>query len=210
MKNLIIVLISTSILFCLQSQAKSESLTGNFSLNKKNYSLSISYDLQKDQEAISKGVNYFPSAMNSEAGVELPAYCVFYMNFPVYYKIEIKDTSTKEVVYSKVSVENFQGSAEGGLYSENKCAWEIDGWNQVVRSQLRVTEASLSIDNSAYRFILDTYSLISVLGSKDLHLNIQSSTPAKGNDSTKDGEVWLDTLPAADGSYRRTWFTLSL
>jgi hypothetical protein len=203
-----ILLIST-LIFSI-SNAWAITLTGNFPLNKKNYNLTISYNLQNNEEASSKGVNYFPSTMNPEIGVELPAYCNFYMSFPVYSKVVIKNASTEEVVYSKVSSDNFLGSAGGGLYSENKCNWEMDGWNQLVPSQMRISETSFTIDHLTYRFVLDTYSLISVIGSKDLHLNIKSSTPAKGNDGKKDGEVWLDTIPAKDGSYNRTWFTLSL
>lgn len=206
MKSLILV----TLLILSTSAMAFETLTGKFTLNKTAYELTISYDLPNNQEASSKGVRYFGSSTLPESGEIFPAFCNYYMSFPVSYNVVIKIASTQVTVYSKVGTEFFQGSAGGGLHSENKCTWVIDGWAEKVATRLRMTDASFKIGNLSYRYFIDTYSLISAKGSADLSLTAEFSTPGKGNDGKNDGEVWIDTQPTADGDFQRIWFPLSL
>lgn len=206
MKHLILFLLIT---FSLSAFAF-ETLTGAFTLNHSNYVLTASYHFEKNQEASGKYVSFFESSIFPETGEELPAYCSYNVTFTVPVKILIQEVSTGEIVYVKNTIETFYGSAGGGLLSEGKCHWVMNGWESKVSTQLRVTEHFFLVKNKPFRFFLDTYALISAKGSKLATIIAENYSPKKGNDGRKDGEVWLDTQPDANGNYNRVWFPLSL
>jgi hypothetical protein len=196
--------------FLTTSAMASETIKGKFSLQATDYEITVSYDLPHGQEASNKGVNYFSSYTGPESTEILPAFCNYHMSFPASYNIVIKKVSTQQTIYSKVGTEYFLGTADGGLYSENKCTWNMENWEANVAGRLRMTETSFKIGNVSYRYIIDTYSMISAKGLKDLSLIAKFSKPLKGSDGKKDGEVWIDTQPNPDGSYIRTWLPLLL
>lgn len=200
MKSLIIAIV---LAFSLPIFAKEE-LKGSFAIANQNYNFHLSYDLALNQSAVGKSINFFEATKIPETGFEVPAYCSYSAVFYVPYKVVITRAITGETVYSKNGVELFNVAAGGGLISEDKCNWVIDGWKSEATGQLRINEHSFIMNNHYYRFILSSELATSLVGSGEATVKVEKiSTP-------KNSQVWLDTMPDQSGNYNRTWFPLSL
>ena len=200
MKSLIIAM---TLVFSLPVFAKEE-LIGSFTIEKHDYNFYLSYDLAAGQMADGKSVNFFEASKIPETGFEVGAYCSYSVAFYVPYKIVITKATTGERVYLKNGVEVFNFSAGGGLMSEQKCNWVIDGWKSNASGQLRINEHSLIINNKYFRFILSTELTSSLIGSREATVVIEKTS------APKNAQVWLDTMPDQSGAYDRTWFPLGL
>lgn len=206
MKNFVLA----ALLTLTASAYSAETLKGTFPLNNSQYELSFSYDLKQNQIASHQGTRIYDSVTIPDTNETFPPFCYFDMKFPVSYSVKIKNITTEEIVYTKSGVEEIVASAYGGLVSENQCVWNVASWENKVAGFLRITELAFELEGKSYRYFMDTYSMISAKGSADNIVVAKDSMPLKGNDGRKDGEVWIDTQPIANGYFERTYFPLSL
>lgn len=184
-------------------------LKGKFELANTKYELTYTYDVASNQVVSSQQVRIIDDARLPESTETLPAYCMFEMSFPASYLVTIKNASTQEVVYVKEGTELFSTSVYGGLVEAKECEWNVSKWKAKVPGMLRITDWSFVIKEKSYRYFMDTNVLVDAQGNSDGLVVAKATTPIKGS-SGKDGEVWLDTQPTANGHYDRTWFPLSL
>ena len=206
MKSLILLILFTLSLsvFC------SETLKGNFEIENTHYELLYTYDIPFNQSATSQNTRIVDDIRLPEQTETMPAFCMFDMTFPANVDVVIKQISTDKVVYTKSSIEYFSASTFTGLVGADGCKWEVSQWKDKVSALLRVTDLSFSLGEKSYRYFMDTNFMIAINGAPGDQVVAKGTKPIKGSDGHRDGEIWIDTKPTADGKYQRVWAPLSL
>ncbi len=203
-------IILSALLLISSNAFASETLKGKFEIDNVSYELTYTYDIPFNQTVSSQKVRIFDDVRLPEQTEPMPAYCMFEMTFPANVKVTMKNLATEKIVYTRHSFEYLGVSAYGGLVEAQQCEWNVSQWKEKVSGMMRVTETAFSLNGKSYRYFMDTNIKVDAYGTSDDLVVARSTTPLKGSDGKRDGEIWIDTQPTPDGNYQRVWAPLSL
>ncbi len=206
MKNLFLL----ALMIFSNSAFSLESLKGKFELDNVRYEISFRYDIPFNQVVSTQGIRIIDDLRLPEQAEPMPAFCMLDMEFPANVAVTIKNLFTGQIVYTRHSLDYVSASAYGGLAEAGRCDWVFPRWSEKVTTLFRITEHAFSLNGKSYRYFMDTNLVIDAYGTLDELVYSRSTTPAKGSDGKRDGEIWIDTQPTPDGNYHRVWAPLSL
>lgn len=185
-------------------------IKGKFELNNTPYELNFNYQFPLGQKAISQNIRFIEAMDLPDFGVVLPAHCLIDLTFSESYQVTITNLLDQKIVYQKAGNESFIGSSFGGYLENDKCPWLAKNWTAEIANMMRITETEFELNGKSYRFFIDAHALINAKGLENNQIMAIGFKPMKTNNGVSDGEVWIDTLPLADGSYQRIWFPLEM